>query len=120
MKSEEPFYYQLFLLKLIGFDFKYEGWKGKLLKAWEIFVAICLLVGIVTGFHNFFTNIDQVSIFTESFQTAANWTMCIVRIIVLNIYREKFEELICDLTKASKIGEFIKFFRKIIGNSKTF
>jgi hypothetical protein len=93
----------------MGFDFRYEGWRGKLLKAWEIFVAICLLIGIVTGFHNIFTNIAQVSIFTESFQTAANWTMCIVRIIVLNIYREKFEELIYDLRKASKIGKSIPF-----------
>lgn len=109
MKTDEPFYYQLLLLKLMGFDLAYdESWRGKLLKFWEIFVAICLVIGIITGFHCFFTNLDEVSILTESFQTASNWVMCLLRVIVLNKYREKIKNLIFDLREASITGNKIQ------------
>jgi hypothetical protein len=105
MDSDKPFQYQFFLLKFIGYQHhNVQGWRGLLVECWGYCVWLCLGIGVVTGFHCFFSNLNNVTVFTQAIPYTLNWTMCFVRVTVFHLKKERIKKLLDDLLNATKTG----------------
>lgn len=105
MESNRPFEYQLFLLKLIGYQFSYDdGWRGLVLQCWGYCIWICLGIGAVTGIHCVLTNLNSVIIFTEASAYTASLIMCFIRVSVFFTQRWRIKKLYEELMSVTENG----------------
>lgn len=115
MELDKTFKYQLFLLKLYGYQFTYEpNWQGILVKSWGYCLWACPAIGAVTGCHSIFTNLDNIAVFTESTSYTLNWTMCFIRFTAFFIHKKRLMKLVDDLLQMTKTGKIPTSVRRSI------